>query len=426
MHSIHRVLSLTLFSLAILHMSGTSLAQELVHTIRATSKTITILDGDDELTGLIAPELDLDVYVYHPSSHPKTVSIITDVDRLDVIVEPGRSYDFTIDFGGKTCLQRLSPVHPDGVIYRSKQEGGTADSIPFTLGPNHAIHFNGSINKSKQLDLIFDTGASVCVLSDEGQAKGVRIIQGPRNQIELNDMTIDHSEMVYIDYRGKLRADGVVGYNAFPGKVVHIDYERGLLSVSDQLPELKGFVKSDLVWRGAGTFVPITLHHGVSTSTTLALFDTGSRWSLSLVDDEAFSRQNFLTVEEQGWRTGVTADGTRISSKVFTLDRLTIAGLTFNHVQAELERPSKRPGLTFNILGNDFLRRVNLAIDYRNSVVYLKQNCFANANYNSVVDLKSTMLTGILAIGITVAGVVYWKRRANRSSRHWSNRRRTY
>ena len=415
MHHMPRLLSLVVLSVAYLNLPGTSSAQEQLEAINATSKAITILDGDDKLTGLIVPELELDVYVYHPTLRPKTVSIVTDVDRLDVTVEPGKSYDFTILFDGKRCRQRLSPVHPDGVVYRSKQVGSSADSIPFTLGPNHAIQFKGSINKSQQLDLIFDTGASICVLSEEGRAKGARIVQGPKNEIELAGMTISNSDMVYIDYRGNLHADGVVGYNAFPGKVVHIDYERGLFSVSDQLPELDGYVKSELHWRGAGTFLPITLHHRNSSSTTLALFDTGSKWSLSLTDDDAFSRENYLTVDKLGWRTGVMVDGTRISSKVFKLDRLFIAGLAFNHVQAELEEPSNRPGLTFNILGNDFLRRFNLAIDYRESVVYLRPNAFANESYNSIFDLNSTIVLGFLTLGVVISGLAYWRPRPKRS-----------
>lgn len=209
------------------------------------------------------------------ASRQKTISIITDVDRLDVRVEPGKSYDFVIVYNGKRCNQRLSSVPVNGPIYESKNQRSAA-SIPFVLGPDNAIHIKGIINQSESLDLIFDTGASIGVLSDIGQKKGVRIADGPDNTIDLSSARIRNGSMIFIDYKGKLHADGVVGYNLFFGKVVAIDYDQKVLTISDALPAMGiDYAKTQMIWRGAGTFVPITLNHGNDAEQTLALLIPG-------------------------------------------------------------------------------------------------------------------------------------------------------
>ncbi len=134
-----------------------------------------------------------------------------------------------------------------------KNAGSPGDVIAFTLGPNHAIHFQGSINGSEPLDLIFDTGASIGVLSDQGKAKGVSVTHGKTNRYSFAGIELDNAPIVFIDYDGSLQADGVVGYNCFMGKIVKIDYTAMQMVIMDALPEsVVGYKKVELSWQGWG------------------------------------------------------------------------------------------------------------------------------------------------------------------------------
>jgi predicted aspartyl protease len=385
--------------------------------LKARSRTITIIDGDDRLVGQIVPELDVDTYVYHPSGKPKTISFITDVDQIDFRVAPGEVVDFSIELEEplqekRICPQRLSPVDPQGVKYRGSAKDG--DVIAFTLGPNHAIHFQGSINGSGPLDLIFDTGASIGVLSEQGRAKGASVSEGKSNRFSFGGIELENVPISFIDYGGSLKADGVVGYNCFMGKVVKIDYTAKQLVISDVLPEIDaGFQKIDMLWRGSGTFVEITLPLEGREYQTLALFDTGSKWSLSLCMSDPFVRRNFEQLSGIGTRYGRTASGARVKNKVVTLEELRLGEIAMKGVQADLEYASREGGLAFNILGNDFLRRFDAVIDYQKSEIYLKPNGLKDEPYNDVTSF-GWIYWGIAAL--VVGLIAIW------ASRRWRKR----
>ncbi len=389
-------------------------------TLKARSRSLTIIDGDDRLVGQIVPELDVDTYVYHPSAKAKTISFITDVEQLDFRVEPGEVVDFLIELEEPSqkkqlCPQRLSPVDPQGVRYRGSEKNAASggDVIAFTLGPNHAIHFQGSINGSEPLDLIFDTGASVGVLSEQGRAKGASLAEGKSNRYSFAGIEIENVPVVFIDYRGSLKADGVVGYNCFMGKVVKIDYTAKQMAVMDALPNVDGYQKIDLSWQGAGTFVPITLRSDGREYETRALFDTGSKWSLSLCMNEPFVQRNIDQIPSVGTRYGRMTSGQRIKNKVVVLEKLRVGGLAMNDVQADLEVASRQAGLAFNILGNDLLRRFDVVIDYQKSEIYLKPNGLRDEPYNAVPMSEWVYWCGgalVIALASLVAAS-RWRRR---------------
>jgi predicted aspartyl protease len=399
-------------------------AKPVVRTLKAKSKSITIIDGDDRLVGQIVPELDVDTYVYHPSGNPKTISFITDVDQFDFHVAPGEVIDFSIELEEplqekRICPQRLSPIDPQGVKYRgptkSADGGGVSgDVIAFTLGPNHAIHFQGSINGSGPLDLIFDTGASIGVLSEQGRAKGASVTEGKSNRFSFAEIEVENVPISFIDYGGSLKADGVVGYNCFMGKMVKIDYTEKQMVIFDALPEMdSGYQKLDLLWRGAGTFVEITLPLEGREYQTLALFDTGSKWSLSLCMSDPFVRRNFEQLSGEGTRWGRMASGTRVKNKVVTLEELRLGDTSMKQVQADLEYANREGGLAFNILGNDFLRRFDAVIDYQKSEIYLKPNGLVAEPYNQVLDMGRIYWTGAaVAAGLVgILGLFRWRRK---------------
>src|SRR5687768_12632409 len=98
------ILTLTLL------MSGKFLfAQEAPIVIKATSKHIRILDGDDLREGELVPELKPDIYVYHRSTKPKRIAYYTNIDSVSFEVKPGDTYNFAIVWNNTdTCYQKLT------------------------------------------------------------------------------------------------------------------------------------------------------------------------------------------------------------------------------------------------------------------------------------------------------------------------------
>jgi hypothetical protein len=342
-------------ALVVLLPAPSSLAGPAALVIDSRSRQIRIVDGDDVQAGVLVDGLDPDIYVYHPSPRPKRVSYVTDAGRADFDVVPGRTYDFAIRYQGRLYPQRLTGSDPAQSVYvGAAQRPGRVDSMPFRLGPNNAIHLQARLNGSPPLDFIFDTGASISVLTEAGVAKGARALPGNRNLLAFGGATVSRTPVKYIDYRGKLKADGVIGFNTLLGKVVEVDYDKGIFRISSTRPSPRpGYRKVEFVWRGANSLVPLELRAGGKSRQVLALFDTGSKWSLSLNNRDALA----LGSDELpvlGSRSAVKADGSRVASKVVALPSVAIAGFGLPGVQADVERSGGASALPFNIVGNDF------------------------------------------------------------------------
>jgi hypothetical protein len=402
-------------ALCALAVAPACFAQAPQRTIEARSAPVRIVDDGDVLQGQLVEGLNPDVHVYHPSPRTKHIAMITDADRADFTLRPGETVDFAVRRGGRLYNQRFAPIDPN-FAYRgaASAKPGAADTIPFRLGPNNAIHVIGSVNGSRPLDLFFDTGASAGVLTETGEAKGGAILEGSRNRLRIGGAGIAGLTFVRIGYRGSAHADGVIGFNAFAGRVVRIDYDRMVLVISPQMPALPpGYHKAEFVWRGQNSLVPLAIGTGKAKRDILALFDTGSRWSLTLSSRDPAARA-LGALASRGSRSGTKADGSHIYGKVVDLPSMALAGFALPNVQADIEQGPGDSNLSFNIVGNDFLKRFNAVIDYRTGEIYLKPNHLRDAPYNSVFDRRLPILGGVLALSIAGLAAAYYRRRRKR------------
>ena len=376
-------------------------------TIVARSAEIRIIDGGNVFQGRLVEGLDPDTYVYRPSPRPKQISMVTDSGRADFLVRPGDTVDFAVRRGGRVYNQRFAPDDPD-LRYAGSAAAGGVDSIPFRLGPNNAIHLRGSINGSEPLNLIFDTGASTNVLTESGEAKGASVENGAVNRIDVGSATLAGARFTRIDYGGKLKADGVIGYTSLGRRVVEVDYDREVLRIHAQMPRRlpPGFRKVELGWREMAGMIPFLVHEGGRAHTVQAIFDTGSKWSLSLGKQDALA-ERLARLPAVGRRSARTADGTRVASRVITVPAVEIAGFRLAGVQADVETGSGPSGLPLNILGNDFLKQFNVFIDYRSGEVHLRPNHLRSAPYNRAVDYLRLAI--LAALVILVGGAAYWR-----------------
>ncbi len=392
-----------------------SFSQEKYMIINANSKDIKILDGDDLLDGVLVPDLKPDIYVYHKSFKSKIITYYTDIDSISFDVKPGDHYDFAILLNNKdTCYQRISYQNPNKVKYSTpfKKAMSSPDTIPFVLGANNAIHIRGSINNSDTLDLIFDTGASIGVLSEEGSDKKATLNQD-KNRFEMSGIVIENSPAVFVNYNGGLRADGVVGYNAFEDKVVEVDYDKGIMVIHDSIENLPGSYSAiPMKWRGSALHIECILSAGEKKYRELLIFDTGSKWALSMSREFGTKNGLYDHLTKTGTRRAKGVDGKIIKSNTYTLPGLTIGEISLVNVPIDIELPSDGAGFGKNILGNDVLKRFNTILDYRNGIIYLRPNSLIGSPYNKSIDENLIfILLAVLPVLLIIGFVVYKKRK---------------
>jgi hypothetical protein len=326
-------------------------------------------------------------------------------------------FNFGIVLNGDTCYQRVTSENPNKVHYTSPNKGLVNDTLPFTLGPNNAIHLRGQINHSKELDLIFDTGASIGVLSEEGKDKGTALRSDNKNVFEIGNITIANSPANYINYNGGLKADGVVGYNAFEGKVVEINYDKNIVVIHHRRFDTGGYASTEMKWRGSAMFIEARIGIRNKKYKGLFLFDTGSKWALSLNKDYVAENDLLGILEKTGSRRAKGVDGKTIKSNTVILPTLYLAGLLLPNVPTDLELPEESEGrLAFNILGNDVLKRFNVLLDYKNGLVYLKPNSLQNAPYNKTLDEKDILLIAAIVACIGLLIFLFYRRITKREA----------
>jgi len=392
------------------------LAQQAMPIIKATSTEIKILDGDDLLHGGLAPELKPDTYVYHRSNKEKKIVFYTDLDSIAFNVTLGDTYTFAVLLNNKdTCYQKFSSENPIGVTYLSVS---VKDTIPFVLGTDNAIHIKGKLNNSEMLDLIFDTGASIGVLSDKGKGKNAMLNKDDKNKFEFAGITIENSPAIFVDYNGGLKADGVIGYNAFENKVVEINYDQNIMIIHDSIDaETSSYSVVEMVWRGSGLYIDCVLKSNSEQYNGLFLFDTGSKWAISATKSFALKNNLYDKMPKIGTRRGKGVDGKSIKSNTVTLPQFLIGALSLDNVPLDLELPSDGGGLSYNILGNDVLKRFNVILDYQNGLIYLKSNSLTNAAYNESFDENIFFLVGGILIGLMAIGYILYRNRNARQSK---------
>lgn len=388
MSAVKRTASFVAFSILVASSGFTTGTQAAIQgfsgpvVLDSSSPDFLIVDDGDERVATLVEGLNPDIYVAHPRDTPRLIAVVTDQDRFEAMLEPGETVDYVIRHAGVDYPQRLADRDPSPPQYvgAASQPGGI-DEIPFRLGPNNAIHVTASFNGSEPLDLIFDTGASLAVAAEGSVRRGVNPAPGDSNALSLGPVQVSGLPMISIDYRGSLRADGVIGYDAFAGKVVEIDYDRLVLRIHHGRPDVSGYQRIRLTWDDSVSLVPITIDVGGASHVVMANFDTGSKWSISLRGDDP-AAIGLSRLPRLGGRTARRADGSQIHSDVRSAPRVRFGGTALRDVQVDVERDATGSGLTHTILGNDFLKRFNLVIDYSTSEVFMRPNGLLDAPYN--------------------------------------------
>ncbi len=154
--------------------------------------------------------------------------------------------------------------------------GAAVTDIPFEQGKDHRIYVEGTINGSRPLRFLVDTGASAVAVARRIQQDAKLIIDDRSENTGSDGVTfLDYSThnvvqvgpvrkpmgAVVVDYQGR-PFDAVLGWTFFQGKVLEIDYDRSLLRVHDALPDLTGYTQAHVRWIDNTPAVQVTLGNG--------------------------------------------------------------------------------------------------------------------------------------------------------------------
>jgi len=368
-------------------------AQDPLPILRAKSAVVDIQDGDLFLEGgwLLDPAAPLDIYLARRSPRAKRVTFITDLESMSFDVEPGRTYDFIIDLEGKgACRTRISTLA--GGCRRLGDTGASGpETLPISLRGG-MVHLEGTVNGSRTLDLIFDTGADTGLLYPSAVSKGALLhFDGTAqnlatggtttrrtssdNRLQIAGLAWDHEPFLYAESQLQ-RADGIVGYTVFEDKVLEFDYDRMVMVVHDALPaHAAGFAKIPMPFAGALTAVRIELKGDGGVAEGPFILDTAGTGAMHI--NRAFAKAHGLRelFPQVGTSTSRGLGRAVLANDVLRVPELTLAGFTLRNVPVHVERPSEGdeppPG---GVVCMDVLQRFDALLDYPGRVAYFRPN----------------------------------------------------
>lgn len=368
-------------------------AQTDIPVLRTNSRNVKIDDAGRPMRGdwIIDPSITLDVYEAYRSDSARRVTFTTDIGSQSFDVEPGRVYDFVILLNGKdACKTRISTMRRGPVRVAGATSNGPI-TIPITI-ERGKVHLRGSINSSKELDLIFDTGADACVLYPSGLSSGATLVfdgtslnQGTGgtamrrtssdNRIEIGGARWTHESVMFIDKQAD-HADGIIGYSLFEDRIVEIDYDRMVLVLHESLPaHTAGFTKIPMPFAGSLPAVEIVMKSGDNVWRGPFILDTAGNGTMLV--NQAFAAESglhgILNKVGSGVSKGVGSGS--VHTNQLMMPTLALAGHEMPNVPIYVEVPSEGnkapPG---GVICTDVLARFNSVLDFPSGQAYFKPN----------------------------------------------------
>ena len=273
--------------------------------------------------------------------------------------------------------------------------------IPFET-TNNLVILRGSINGSKPLDFILDTGASTSVISDsrakdlglklEGktdattqggsiEASFVKGVSLNLSGIEFPAMTLAAIRLSGLEAGLGRKIDGILGYEIFNRFVVEIDYVSKVVTFYE--PEVYKY-------SGRGEIIPISIEDNTPFVTGRIagpklikgnfLIDTGAPGILNIAGPFAAKHQLLDSVPHTISITSGALLAGRSTGKIgrlksFQMGRLVIENPLVNFSQdtagSEGDEASTEYG---GLIGGEILRRFKLIIDYSRKQIILETN----------------------------------------------------
>jgi len=357
-----------------------TLAQTKLPVIKAASKRISINDGGylDRDAWNLSPKARPDVYTADRTRKTKWVTFYTDIDSIRIKVKPGGRYNFVILLNGKdSCYTQVASDIPPETPTVNK--AATHDTIPFSLTPSDAIAVKTIINQKDTLLLHFDVGSFYFSITRDALSKrlpGKKVSTLQMGSITWNDPDISPTLVTATGMDGKF------GWQLFEGKMVEINYDKGLLIIHSELPkDLTGYKRSKLNFVRSFVCTYGDFRIGDKTYRGNFLMDTGS--GQALIVDSSWANHEHLPKDLKLIRSSAIYDprGVKYETRIVLAPQFNIGGFGLKDVPVYLLGSQNPARLELNYLGNDLLKRFNIILDFKHDNLYLKPGSLMGVAY---------------------------------------------
>lgn len=275
------------------------------------------------------------------------------------------------------------------------------DTIPFVLGKNNKIYIKVKVNNSEELNFMFDTGADENAIKKSVLDKKVALkINGKDmnvgvggthevetsldNTIQINTINSTHQRLVVLDYEDDFE-DGILGWTFFENKVVNINYGIKKMIIHDQLPEIpKEYIQLKCKKINNLFYMPLTLVVDGKKMTDWYELDTGCDSSIMISNLLATQRNLIGKMTLIGSSITRGSDGHEIENEMVLLDEIRMKKYRFFRIPINV---AVTPSTEANndLLGNNFLKRFHIFLDFKNNTIYLKVNNLVHTPYNEAL-----------------------------------------
>lgn len=371
-------------------------AQGGLPVIKASSPKVAIKDGNESVTKywnhLVKGRFPV-LYDLAKNQAERDVTFYTDIDSVSFSVLPNSTYSFNVLLNEKdTCSVILSTAIP--TFSRLDRSSTDIISIPFEINKNKQIIVRGSINKSQEIEFVFDLGARITYLIGADLAKKNNLIldgkmedesvtglatetTSSKNTLVFSKIQIENTPICYIDENGFLdEGGGLIGFNIFQGKVLEIDFDNQLLLVHNSVGEKANrYSAVEFKQTTGGMYIPVALNNGQKETVGWYFFDTGADFALS-IDSRFAARENlFGTMKKTGTSSIVSSEEKVLQVDNLLAPKISIAGFPFAEVPVLLGKDSfAESAIEDGVIGIELQKRFNYIIDYPNSIMYVKPN----------------------------------------------------
>lgn len=261
-------------------------------------------------------------------------------------------------------------------------------AIPFDLGKDHRIYAEGTINQSRPLRFLIDTGADGMAVSvatstlagmkiddqsENAGSDGTSLVEySTSNRVTLGAASRTLGAAV-IDYRNR-PFDAVLGWKFFEGRVVEVDYDKKTLFVHSSLPSTAGYTRVNTRWIDNTPAIEVTLKTEGSRFKAWLSLDTGSNGTIDL--SYAYSSRHNLSgafTQKIGTSQFSGSAGKKIRAVDVRVASVEIQGLRLEQpkVSFTIDEDSSTGDGT---VGSEVLRNFNILLDTKTGDVYLRPN----------------------------------------------------
>jgi hypothetical protein len=275
--------------------------------------------------------------------------------------------------------------------------------IPFELTTHNNISIRAILNQKDTVQLMFHTGATYMTLTEDatkklksiafdktidgikswgGRTDGARVSE--HNSLAIADLTWDNLSITENKFSGA-STDGKFGLDLLENKVIDIDYDKKIITVSDKLPNrLKGYEKHKLTYKNGLMIVEATCNVSKDSVLTNSFF-LHSGYAGSILIDDKFAKDHKLNerLKITGEKELKDSYGNVLKTKkailpIFKLGNHTLRDVPVSFFISDLGIQK------ISTVGGDVLRRFNWIIDAKREFIYLKPNWNFGLVYSKV------------------------------------------